>query len=443
MRSESESFEIIDRALNAANADEADATFMSSDTNISRFANSNITQNMSEISAELTLRVVIGNAMGVASTTSFERDDIAEMASVAREAARHSLPLRDFRGLYRGGEDVPHLPTFQRADITPAEKARALRTMFDRGREAGVHFAGSYGTDTSSVACGNTHGVRRYCTMTVSEATVIAIRGDESGYATDIARGGIDILALGAEAIEKATLLGGSHEKIANGKYDTILEPAAIAEVMDWMNMITFSGQSFEDGSSFFVGNIGKQVASKNFTLADDAIDPGFLPFPFDLEGLPKRRVALIGSGIARTPVVDKAYSDRLGIPPTANGWGLGSPEHGSALLLSIDAGRATREELIRSTKSGVWVTRFNYVNGLLEPKTAMMTGMTRDGTFRIHDGEVVARLPNLRWTQSMVEAFSHIEGLTRERRRTGTWSNPFGGTIAPVMKISGWSFSA
>jgi hypothetical protein len=40
-----------------------------------------------------------------------------------------------------------------------------------------------------------------------------------------------------------------------------------------------------------------------------------------------------------------------------------------------------------------------------------------------------------------MVEALSQIEGLTRERRRTGTWSNPFGGTIAPVMKISGWNF--
>ncbi|HEY8182241.1 MAG TPA: metallopeptidase TldD-related protein [Thermoanaerobaculia bacterium] len=436
-------FEILERALDAAKADEADAVFMSSDTNISRFANSNIHQNMSEVSSDLTLRVVIGNAMGVASTTSFDRDDIAEMAAVAREAARHSLPLRDFRGLYRGGEDVPNLPTFQRADITPAEKARALRTLFDRGREAGAHFAGSYGTDASSVACANTHGVRRYCTMTVSEATAIAIRGEDSGYATDIARGGIDILALGAEAIEKATMLGGVNAKIETGKCDAIIEPAAIAEVMDWMNMITFSGQSFEDGSSFLVGNIGKPVGAKNFTVADDAIDPDFLPFPFDLEGLPKRRVALIESGIARTPVVDKAYSDRLHIPPTANGWGLGSSEHGSALHLSVDAGDATREQLIRSTKRGVWVTRFNYVNGLLEPKTAMMTGTTRDGTFLIRDGEVVARLPNLRWTQSMLEAFSRVEGLTRERRRTGTWSNPFGGTIAPTMKIEGWNFSA
>ena len=363
------------------------------------------------------------------------------MAAVAREAARYSLPLHDFAGLYRGNEPVPDLPTFHRADITPGEKARALRTMFDRGREAGVHFAGSYGTDASSVACGNSHGVRRHCTFTVSEATVIAIRGDESGYATDISRRGIDVQALGEEATQKATLRSGIQEKIKTGNYDAIVEPAAIAEVLEWMNMISFSGQSYEDGSSFFVDHLGKRVVGTNFTLTDDAIDPDFLPFPFDMEGLPKRRVTLIENGVARTPVVDKAYADRLGVPATANGWALGSPDHGSALHLSVAAGAATREDLIRSTRRGIWVTRFNYVNGLLEPKTAKMTGTTRDGTFLIRDGEVVARLPNLRWTQSMVEAFSRIEGLTRERRRTGAWSNPFGGTISPAMKILDWHF--
>jgi predicted Zn-dependent protease len=231
-------------------------------------------------------------------------------------------------------------------------------------------------------------------------------------------------------------------EDIEPGAYDVILEPPATAEVVDWMNMITLSGSAYDDGSSFFVNNIGKQVVGTNFTLADDALDPDFLPFPFDLEGLPKRRVALIERGIVRTPAVDKVYADRLGFSPTATCWNLGGTEHGSAFHLSIDGGDATREELIRSTKHGIWVTRFNYVNGLLEPKTALMTGTTRDGTFLIRDGEVVARLPNLRWTQSIVEAFSRIEGLTRERRRVATWYNHFGGTIAPVMKIGGWKFT-
>ncbi len=441
MRDEQESFDIIERALDEANADEADAVFISSDTNISRFANSNIHQNMSEISAELTLRLFVDGAMGVSSTTSFEREDIAEMADVAREAARHSLPLPNFRGLYRDG-DVWRPASAGRLKpvlIPPADKARALRQVFQRDAQ----FAGAYSTSVSSIACGNTHDVRRYCATTVAEATVIAIRGSDSGYATAIARDCVDVIALADEAMQKATLSSGRSAEIEAGAYDVILEPAAIAEVLEWMDMITFSGQSFEDGSSFFVGNLGKQIVSPSLTIADDAIDPDFLPFPFDLEGLPKRRVALIENGIARTPVVDKIYADRLNIAPTANCWGLGSAEHGMALHLSVAAGDATREQLIRSTKRGIWVTRFNYVNGLLEPKTALMTGTTRDGTFLIENGEVAARLPNLRWTQSMLEAFSRIVGLTRERHRVGVWFNGFGGTLAPAMKIEGWRFES
>jgi PmbA protein len=212
--------------------------------------------------------------------------------------------------------------------------------------------------------------------------------------------------------------------------------------VFDWMNMIAFTGQSFEDGSSFFVGNLGKQILSDRFTVLDDALDPEFMPFPFDLEGLPKRPIALVDRGIIKTPVLDKAWADRLGLAPTANAWSLGSSEHGAAFHLSMAGGNATREELIRSTKRGIWVTRFNYVNGLLEPKTALMTGTTRDGTFLIRDGEVAARLPNLRWTQSMVEAFSNIEDLSRERRNVGTWYNMFGGTRAPVVKIRNWQIT-
>lgn len=443
MRTERESHEILSRALGAAGT-EADAVFASTDHNISRFANSGVHQNMSEVSAWLKLRVILDGATGTASTTSFDDDELQRTAELAREAARHAGALANFSGLYRQNEPLPHAETFDQraAAISPAEKARALREMFDRGRESGVLFAGSYGTSASSIACGNTHGVRRYATVTTAEATVIALRGEASGYATNIDRHGVDVIALGDEATEKATLCAGRTEEVPPGNYDVILEPPAIAEVLDWMNMITFSGQSYEDGSSFFVDNIGKQVLGGNFTFADDAVDNAFLPFPFDLEGLPKQRVALIENGVVRTPVVDKIYAERLGIPATANGWSLGGGEHGSVYHGSVAAGDATREELIRSTKLGIWVTRFNYVNGLLEPKTALMTGMTRDGTFLVRDGEVVARLPNLRWTQSMVEAFSSIDGLTRERRRVGTWYNAFGGTIAPVMKIRGWRFN-
>lgn len=444
MRSEAESFEILERALNAAQADEADAAFISVDQNISRFANSQVHQNMSEESASLTLRVIVNGAMGVATTTAFDADEIARTAEVAREAARHSGAVQGFKGLYRDNEPVPQLDSFDEATaaLSPMQKAGALRTMFDRGASAGVHFAGAHATGAASVAVGNTHGVRRYARMTFSDATAIAIGPHGSGYATARERraSDVDVAALGDEATLKATLAADRIEDLEPGAYDVILEPPALAEVFDWMNMIAFTGQSFEDGSSFFVGSLGKRVLGENFTLADDSI--AYQPFPFDIEGRPKRRVALVEKGIIRTPVLDTAWADRLGLEPTAHAWHLGSPEHGSAFHLVMAGGDSTREEMIASTKLGIWVTRFNYVNGLLEPKSALMTGTTRDGTFLIRDGKVAARLPNLRWTQSMVEAFSNIESLSRERRSVGTWYNMYGGTLAPVTKIRGWNIT-
>src|SRR3954449_5336008 len=110
MRSNDDSFSILDTALAAAKdagAYEADAVFESTDQNISRFANSNLHQNMSEISAGLTLRVIVDGSMGVASTTSFDDDEIARTAALAAEAAKHSDRLQNFTGLYRDLPDPP------------------------------------------------------------------------------------------------------------------------------------------------------------------------------------------------------------------------------------------------------------------------------------------------------------------------------------------------
>jgi len=464
MRDERESYDILDRALRAANTDEADAAFIANDHSITRFANSQIIQNMAEESASLTLRVVLNGAMGVATTTGFDDEEIARTAELAREAAKHADPVVGFKGLYRpsvilsreDGEGPPDsgaavanrtgsFAVYAALDDnvpSPMDKALALRAMFDAHRD--VSYAGVYSTGVSSVAVGNTHGVRRFATMTDADATVIAIASSGSGYATrrDRSAARVSLAELGDEATLKATLASERIEDLEPGAYDVILEPPCLAEVFEWMNTIAFTGQSFEDGSSFFVGNLGKRVLGDNFTLADDALDPEFLPFPFDIEGIPKRLVTLVERGVIRTPVLDKAWADRLGLEPTASAWHLGSPEHGSAFHLSMAGGDATREEMIASTKHGIWITRFNYVNGLLEPKTALMTGTTRDGTFLIRDGKIVARLPNLRWTQSMIEALSNIESLSKERRIVGSWYNMFGGTLAPVVKIRGWNIT-
>src|SRR4051794_19297527 len=209
MRSQTDSFAILETALNAAKdagASEADAVFDSTDQNISRFANSNLHQNMSEVSAELTLRVIVDNAMGLASTTVFDAGEIARTAALAREAAKHSDALKNFTGLYRANEPLPDVRTFDDATaaIAPAEKARALREMFDRGSKFSIQFPAAYGAGAPSIAVPNPQAIRRYCTLTSSDATVIAIGANGSGYATAVDRRNVDVVALGDEASAKA-----------------------------------------------------------------------------------------------------------------------------------------------------------------------------------------------------------------------------------------------
>ncbi len=394
--------EVIERVLRAAEGDEADAVFVATDRNVSRFANSGLHQNMSEISGDLTLRVIADGRMGVASSSSVDQEEIQAVARLALDTARRSEPVPGFRGLYRGAGPAPELPTWDEATakIEPAEKARELRTMFDRGASRGVHFAGSYSTTDGRIAAGNSHGLRRFAPLTLADALVIAVDGARSGFATRASRraSAVDLPSLGDEATDRALLLADHVGEIEPGPFDIILEPPALAEIFEWMNMITFSGQSYEDGSSFFVDRLGKRALGQNLSLADDPIDPDFLPFPFDAEGLDRRRNRLVEHGVIRGPMLDKIMADRLGMPPTATAAAPGSEDHGSALHLSMAPGESSREELIASTERGIWVTRFHYLNGLIEPKSAVMTGMTRDGTLphRERQGDATVAQPPL-----------------------------------------------
>jgi predicted Zn-dependent protease len=437
----------IERALRFAQGDEADAVVFLSDGNLTRFANSSVHQNLAERSGSLTIRIVAdGGKIGVASTSALDDDGVRRCAALALELARRSEPAEGFAGLSRDTSPSPAVASLdeETASLDLSAKTRALKAMFDEGARAGVAFAGNFSTGVTAAAAGNSHGVRHEARYTTADALVIALGGRHSGYATRCSRrvSGVDVLALGREATEKATLLAGTEETLSPGDYAVILEPAALAEAFEWMNMISLSGQSYEDGSSFFVGKIGERVLGENVTLTDDAIDPEFMPFPFDMEGLPKRTFALVERGVVRTPALDTVAAARLGLAPTASAVSLESAEHGMAMHLAMAAGDSTLEEMIASTELGIWVTRFNYVNGLLDPKTALMTGMTRDGTFLVRDGRVAARLPNLRWTQSMVAALSNVESLSRERRAIATWWNPVGATIAPTIKVRKWGIT-
>ncbi len=167
---------------------------------------------------------------------------------------------------------------------------------------------------------------------------------------------------------------------------------------------------------SFFSGRIGERAFDPRVTLVDDALDPRGLPRSFDFEGTPKQRVPLVEEGIIRGPVWDRATAARAARESTGHALPADSRAYGpvpTAITMTPgDAGSV--EELAELVGEGIYVTRLHYL-GVVSPREGVITGMTRDGTFRIQGGKIAEPLVNLRFTVSMPDLLADVPGLTRE----------------------------
>jgi predicted Zn-dependent protease len=102
--------------------------------------------------------------------------------------------------------------------------------------------------------------------------------------------------------------------------------------------------------------------------------------------------------------------------------------------------GDTARDRLLDGIDRGLLITRFHYVN-IVHPKKGILTGMTRDGTFLIEDGVVAGPVRNLRFTQSIPDAFSRISAIAAETRLVGAEYTGIASRV-PAIRIDGWNFT-
>jgi len=199
-----------------------------------------------------------------------------------------------------------------------------------------------------------------------------------------------------------------------------------------------FGAQSFCEGRSFMSGRIGLKLMHESVSIWDDGLDEDGIPSTFDMEGVPKQRVNLIENGIARGVVYDTYYAAKEGVKST--GHSLGPSYAGGPLPtnLFMAAGKSSLDEMIRSTERGLLVTRFHYTN-IADPAHAVLTGLTRDGTFLVENGRISRPVRNLRFTESMTDAFSAVEALCAERSLEPAI---LGAILVPAVKISSFTFT-
>lgn len=429
----------LEQALAISSADQTEALIMATESNVTRFANSTIHQNTAEKNVELRVRVVFGRRIGVASTSRLTRDGIVGAVEAATELAKLSGESRDFVSLPEP-EPVRTINCYVRrtANCPPRVRSRLVQVVCRRAKSSGLSAAGALSTVSRETAVANSLGVFAYHPASYAEIVAVAMSDDSSGYAerasTDISS--IDVEAVAEEATSRA-LRSRRPTDLEPGEYEVVLEEYAVHDVVEHVASLGFNALAYQEGESFVVGRLGEPLTSGSICLWDDGLDEDGIPQPFDFEGVPKRRVDLLENGRAMGLVYDSFTAGREGKHST--GHALPAPNSRGPLPtnLFLGTGGATKEEMIADTKRGILVTRFHYTNPA-DRKKAVITGMTRDGTFLIENGEVTRPLRNLRFTQSYLEALSHVEMIGKTSRLHLAW---MGAVSAPALKISRWSF--
>jgi len=236
---------------------------------------------------------------------------------------------------------------------------------------------------------------------------------------------------------------------VAPGPMDVVLAPAAVAEALEWMAMTSFSGRALLDGASLLAGRQGQRVCSPAVTIRDDAghAHPQALPLAFDSEGTTKLPVTFIDRGVGGHVVTDLATGRKLRDARASSGHAPAVSDDCSegpvSANLIFEPGDASVEDLVGRVERGLYVNRFHYVNGYLDPRTATMTGMTRDGTFLIESGRLGRAVPNLRWTESFLGALGRVDGIGRDLACVPSrWTSTIGAVLCPALLVRGFRFT-
>jgi PmbA protein len=410
--------EIAERALEHASGHEAEVFVGTERSGFARYAASEVHQPTLVENAVVELRLVGDSRAGVASTNRTDDEGLTDLARRAAEVLANAT-------------DDPDLPPpaaqAEFPEIAGNDDETAALGAEDQARLAAAAIAAAsefdlYGFFTSGVceqAIASTTGLR--ATQRTTDATCLALAAIDgaSGYAIDTSwrADEIDPAAIAEEAAAKAARTRGARDA-EPARYRAVLEPYAIAEILFYFSFDTFNGLGLLEERSFFAGRIGEQAFDPKVTLLDDAPDPRGLPKAFDYEGTPKQRIDLVEEGVIRGAVWDRATGARAKREST--GHALPAEERPFGALptaVTMAAGEAESvEELADLVGDGIYVTRLHYLS-VVNPREGVITGMTRDGTFRIRGGTIAEPLVNLRFTVSVPELLAEVPGLTRDTR--------------------------
>ena len=434
-----ELFDAVQHAAKSAGVSDVEALIAGHREALTRFANNTIHQNVAEQAQWLSVRLVLDHRTARATTNRFDADSIRSAVEEALALTKSVAPDADLLAL-APHVAIPRIPRFDSgtAEATPMDRARGVSKAIRVVEEAGQTAAGIYSTGQSVEAIFNSQGVKGWHTETSAQFSITAMAQDSSGWAkaSTVALSEMDPLGSARRASDKARLSQHPRE-LPPGHYSVVLEPAAVLDLVGQM-FGDFSATALHDQRSFLTDRLGKKLFGENINIYDDVAHPLQSGVPYDGEGVPRRKLTLVEAGVPRDVAYSRSSAARAGVEPTGHGFPLPNEIGEAPMNIVIGGGNTSIDDMIASTPRGVLVTRLWYIREV-DPYEKIMTGMTRDGTFLIEDGRLVAGLRNFRFNQGIIELLNNVEALSPVVRASGEEAFDM---VVPAMKAENFHFT-
>lgn len=429
---------VTDQVLALSKADEAYVELTESEVTHLRFARNTPSTSGTYTEPTLTLWSTFGKRTGSVTVNQFDQASLATAVRRAEELARLAP------------EDPEHMPvlgpqTFVESpafDQDTAERgaevlAEGVGRCLEDAQRAGLEAAGFTETVAQARAVASSKGLFGYHRSThayVSE-TARTAAGDGSGWASasDHRIGKLDYGAVSRVAVAKAQA-SQAPRPLAPGEYVTILEPACVANLMQFMNF-AMNARTADEGRSFFTspkgGNRkGEKLFPDKVHIYSDPQDPLAPGEPWGADGMPQQRRDWIAGGTLANLAVDRFWASKQGVEPVPR------PSN-----LIMRGGSGSVDDLVASTKRGLLVTSMWYIR-LVDPRTMLFTGLTRDGVFWIENGKIQHPVQNFRWNESPIHILKHIEGMSAAARVSPRPSRDTT-VVVPALKVSSFHFTS
>jgi predicted Zn-dependent protease len=428
---------LLQKVLKFSKADECEVSLNGSESGNIRYARNAVSTAGEILQVSLGVSSSFGKKTGTASIDEFDDASLEkvvrrseELAQLAPENPEH-MPLL---GPQTFAESITYVPAT--AAITPDTRAEAVGKSIQVSKDAKLQAAGYLENTTGFEAIMNSKGLFAYnkSTDVIFSITTRNEEGTGSGYA---ARGYNDVSKLDTFTATKiaATKANGSigAKAIEPGKYTVILEPVAVTYMLE--NMFRgLDARSADEGRSFMSkpggGNrLGDQLMDPKVNIYSDPFNPD-LPSPtWNREGQPLEKRTWIENGIVKNLSYSRYWAQKKNVAPI--------PFPGNIIM---SGGTESIEDMIKSTEKGILVSRLWYIR-LVDPQTLLLTGLTRDGTFYIENGEIKFPVKNFRFNESPVIMLNNVEALGKPERSISVES--YRSYLVPPMKVRDFTFSS